>query len=61
MAMTIAVYRVTRDSITERIPKHEVAPASEPLMSNRFPLCHFPIHTDNPCAPENERAFRNRG
>lgn len=59
MAMTIAVYRVTRDGITERVPKHEVAPASEPSASNRFPLCRCPVHADNPCAPESERRIRD--
>ncbi len=59
MAMTIAVYRVTRDGITERVPKHEVTPSSEPSASNRFPLCHCPIHADNPCAPESGHHTRD--
>ncbi|MBB5939105.1 hypothetical protein FHS42_006197 [Streptomyces zagrosensis] len=58
MAMTIAVYRVTRDGITERVPKHEVTPVSEPSTSNRLPACCCPVHTDNPCAPESERRIR---
>lgn len=55
------LYRVTRDDITERSPRHEVTSTSEPSVSNRFPLCRCPIHAANPGAPERERRSGDRG
>lgn len=61
MAMTIAVYRVTANGVTQVVPEHEVMPGEGPLMSLVFPLCCCPQHVNAPCRPEDSHVPRRAG
>jgi hypothetical protein len=51
MAMTIRVYEVTAEDVTELVPQHEVAPVSTFTISDVLPPCQCPQHRGNAPAP----------
>jgi hypothetical protein len=55
MAMTLRVYEVTAEDVTELVPRHEVAPVSGHTISDVLPPCQCPLHRGNAPAPQQRK------
>jgi hypothetical protein len=58
MGMTLRVYEVTAEDVTELVPRHQVAPVSSYTISDVLPPCQCPLHRGSmPTPPQRKVAW----